>query len=460
MLRFRYASKATLAAFFLLASVFRADVGTAQIADAAVGTLFAGVAGIAIVDKLEEKFRNVKALADSSINLASGNGLVVTQSAILGLRQAFATERAIVFERLSSERRQMIVDLYRTLDDIEHKINLQRGYLKADITNVMNNVALLTDKVDFLITAIDPITVTYQTGGDYNIRIVGVGVGAAPSNLKYDVKVWFDGSEIKRENIQQLPDTLIVRIPYDAISSKFPDRDMIARIPLKISSDVTKACGFFNWRTCVAHNEFSFDLNLYPKAAAYAVVNQTAKRLTLVNEQERHTNEVETPDLDDEPGQLIQSPPMTADPGYQIVSASYDPNTCRPKNSDGEDTCAFMYNPNCTISAGGHVAQCTVVSESHPKFFSFKYVIAEEKYVPDELPQSQPIVFEAINPQSISFRDDASIVSFDVTLFDGRTGRYSLRPGDVNNSPFMLCGSAATVGTDEARVDCRLQIVD
>jgi hypothetical protein len=450
-----------VAGFLLLHPLSQTEPAQAQIGAAAASAVFAGLAGTAIVDRLEQKFQSVKSQADSSINLASSNGMIVAHSAIQGLRQMVADERATVFENLNSQRRQMIIDVYRTLDDVEKKIYLQRGFIVADLVNVTNNFHFLTEKVDFLVTQIDSVTQTWREGGDFEIRVTGVGVGSSSSTRKNEVSVSIDGKKLPSGQIQQEPNLLKIIIPYSDLSPRFSAESEIVRVPVVIHSDVSKKCGYFPWSAdCVRPYDLGFELNLYPKRSGNVVINQTATRRTFANEQAQHTVRISSGDHHNKPAGIYYSPPIVSPPGYFILSAGYDPTTCVRADDDGDNTCDFMFDPACSPVTPTTSIQCSIAAGSHRKSFQFRYVVAQEKFVPDELPPSQPLVFEAARPQPVRFRKDAAIVTFDVSLFDGRKGRYSLKPGDANNSPLMVCGGAADIGSDVAQAECRLNILD
>lgn len=70
--------------------------------------------------------------------LATSNGIILAQTAIDGLKQAFEKEEETTFENLSEQRKLVIRDIYLLLENLEKNVDLERAHLKADNVAIAN----------------------------------------------------------------------------------------------------------------------------------------------------------------------------------------------------------------------------------------------------------------------------------------------------------------------------------
>ncbi len=452
MLRSNWLTRLLMTMFICMS--FSAPPAKAQLTELAIAGVFAGLVGTKIIEKLEEKFQSMNAEAQGTINLATGNATVLIRSALDGLSQIIERERRRAFEDMGSEVRAAIVQVYRVMDDIEHKVLIVNAHLKADMVDLMNNVVLLTEEVDFMITGIDPIALLWREGGDYEIEAIGVGVGLPPSNRTYEVAAALNGEPLGKERMLQYSNSIKLRLSYDKLAPHFPEEWPYKTVPLEITSTVTESCGFLWLWDCPVENKATIQLSLYPKIGGTVIIQQVGRKLVLRNNRTEYSAYVQSPDRHNQPEYLVPSPVMTAPDGWQITSAGYDNSSCQgPDNS-----CVFYSSPNCVFSDNKKTAQCTVMQGSHSKTFRFWYEIAQETYDPESRPDSEEIKFEVAAQKVVQFEDSSDTVQLQILVADGRKSTYSIRPPDIAAEPFMACGVMADAGPTMRQVSCALQI--
>lgn len=450
----------------LLAALASASVpplpAQAQIPDAASKAALGAIGNMLVgdvVDQINQLMANCASIANNSVNLDYGNAYISLQAGVQGVFNSVDNERKTVVNNLDDERKYALLDVYVLANDmVKNQIPFVQAKLKVDTLTVLNHVALLGKKTPFMISLIDPTVVAEKPNGDYQITVVGIGIGN-PEGTQLPTTVTLsppDGmpQEIKPDNSNE---GITFTIPRAMLEPHFNDT-VFYRLPIKIESKVNQPCGFLHLATCDQPYSFDWRMTLFPRHAITGTVAQIkATPSTDPNSRTPKYVQADTANGDGNGGHGIihswATPVVVPDAGYLFTKIDY--TSCVNGWVKPGNPCAFMSISDGTLVPrnGGSSAQVSGTNWSWP--LSLHFTLWEEKQitVSQALP-SYPISFSAGQSIPVVVFGDVASAIINLTTVTGQQAIIPLIPPGGKATDPLVCTNATNIGNDQTQFIC------
>lgn len=229
--------KARLLFFALLSLLLGATTCHAQ------GIATVALSGF-VVSKLLDQFEGTAnrllqngSTAGDALSTKFGNELrVATKNAELAL----ATERDKTFEQLNQSEQSLLISMNAIITAANSAVNTAQTMEEIgnlDLVEFTNRLPF-TQKVDFYLSSMKGLT-QIHSAANYDLDIIGLGVGLAPGDRSYKVSVkiadiTLDGVNLRPQNAKEL----LVDVPNQTLERYFQD-DKVSFVPVELTSTIT-----------------------------------------------------------------------------------------------------------------------------------------------------------------------------------------------------------------------------
>jgi len=344
-----------------------------------------------------------------------------------------------------------LLDVFVFSDQLtKHQIPTIQAKLKVDTLTVLNHTRFIGKLTPFMITNIDPTTIAYKASGDYQVTVIGIGIGNQEGKtIPTKVTIYpSDGQPFAVPSVTSIPDGVVFQIPGSFATPRFSDTNF-TRLRVEISSVVPGKCGPFKLEHCQLPFSFTYAVTLFPKIAVSTVVQQV----------------IATPGTDPAsrqvlhmianvpPGSKHNYPPWAtnvvgADPGFTILSVAIDPQQyCVNTSGAGGNPCAFpMGNPGWNQPKnGGATARAT--GTGNGPAVQLHFVAYEERKITISTPLPDlNVAFAPGESKTVKVRGDAASVVMQTTPAIGPQSVVPLFPPGGVASSFVVCTNRTDVG--------------
>jgi hypothetical protein len=421
-----------------------------------------------VLGQFQQTAQNLAAMLNTDLNMDFGNAVTVYQSSVQGLLNSLDGERATIVENLDSQRQSALLDIYNMGNDlIEKKVPTAQAKLKVDVISTLNHIPLLVKSTPFMITSIDPTVLTDKPGGDYEITVLGIGIGSPEGKqIPTSVTVAFPDGPAMKITPEDIPDGIVFTIPRAAIATKFQPNSFY-QLKITIASDVPDPCGLFHPIHCLIpankHYEFDYVSRLFPQYAVAGSVSQAAVKTTTdpTTRTKAADAVVDVPGGSKDNWQNWATNVVIPDPGYQIVLIEPSAHVDNDYGTGGACNFALADSGAFVPKNMGGMAQITGKTNG-PKC-KMRWTVWEEKVitVPNLIP-SYSLAFAPGESKTVLIQSDSVAASLNLTSATGNSQIDTFVPvgAVVVTRDFVTCGNSHDAGNGLTGYSCVAKGID
>jgi hypothetical protein len=434
----------------------------AQIADAAAQAVVGKIAQRtvkSVLDELEHRITNISAIIGTQVSLTAGNTVTSADAALRGLMASLVNEKNKTIDQIDQERALAIADVYILTDQLlQNKVPQTAAALNVMVVRDMNHLSpLLGSKTPFMVAAVSPSVLLPRSSGDYEVTVLGVGIGQKDGDDYHTVvTARFPGeADDTVLNTVNTADGIKFLVPYGKVAA-VANGDVVKSFPVSIRSHVPKACGIFHLAAC--DYSFPFEVAIFPKTALRIDVEQQSSTAGVKPGTEKlmKVEHASAASHDKNGGPWAADEyPLQADPGYYITRV--DLKECENGRVDSAHFCDFVYMegfgpyPRSAVSIHG-----TNNSEAVNLYFN---VYEAQQF---KLPVPLPTLHYTFGPQDASFMEfdtTAELIGLHIQMpFAGKSKYVQIKPSALRADDPILCTAPTDLPGGKTRYSCQVNL--
>jgi hypothetical protein len=225
-----------------------------------------------ILDDIQRHIEEAMNRANTNLNIAEGNTYQLLHGIVEQTRRALQDDLNKDLDRLTDKQKALVHDLQEAVDLVDKNVGKNLAIAEVRANRFLSKIEFWKGELPFMVAGIDGATLQ-KGGNEYIIIVYGNGFGINEGSIKYNTTVMLSDKGLPATQLDPQPTGLKIIVPSEMIAPFF-QRNRIMRIPLKLSSKITRPCfpNLFDLFSCEDNFETKFNITLYPEVAATATV--------------------------------------------------------------------------------------------------------------------------------------------------------------------------------------------